>query len=74
MKKLFAMSLFALCLTAVGFAQQEISPDRFEGDAAKQPLKTKQVIKKNQMSATKRRLGSKSTKKTTLSARAIGGN
>lgn len=74
MKNFCTISLLALCLTAAGFAQQEISPDRFEGNASKQPVKTKQVVQKNHVSAAKRHVSGKSAKKTTLSARALGGN
>ena len=71
MKNLFRMSLFALLLTALGFAQQEINPDRFEGDGAKQPIKAKQMVMRR---SAKNRASAKPVKKTTLSARAVGGN
>jgi hypothetical protein len=61
----------------VSFAQQEVSPDRFEGDAAKQPVKAK-VATRNQHNAhvtqTKHRSGNKPGNKTALSARNIASN
>jgi hypothetical protein len=76
MKNLRRISALALLLTGVSFAQQEVSPDRFEGDAAKRPVKVKQVATRNNAHAaqTKHRVGNKSGKKTVLSARNVAGN
>jgi hypothetical protein len=78
MKNVLKMSLLVFCLTAFGFGQQEVSPDHFDGDAPKQPVKAKQGTK-NQITkqpASKRGVSTstKSKKKTTLSARNAGPN
>ena len=78
MKNLFTMSLLALCLTGIGFAQQEVSPDRFEGDSAKQPVKVKHAAKSSQSSMhvaqAKHRASNKSGNRTVLAARTVSGN
>lgn len=75
MKNLFRMSLLAVLMTGMGVAQQEVSPDHFEGDAAKQPVKVKQAAKPNHNTAqAKHRVSSKSGNKPVLSARNVAGN
>ena len=78
MKNLFTMSLLALCLTSVGVAQQEISPDHFEAEAATQPTKVKRVVKSNptavHVAQAKHRVGKKPGNKTVLAARNAAGN
>ena len=78
MKNLFTMSVLALCLTGVGVAQQEISPDHFEAEAAKQPTKVKRVVKSNtnavHVAQAKHSVGKKSGNKTVLAARNTAGN
>lgn len=76
MKNLRRISALALLLTGMSFAQQEVSPDRFEGDAAKQPVKVKHVVTRNnaQVAQTKHRVGNKSGNKTVLSARNVARN
>lgn len=73
MRSLTQMSLLALLLTGASFAQQEINPDRFEGEAAKQPVKVKQVAKAHAVQA-KRHAGNKSASTAVLSARVVAGN
>lgn len=77
MKNFFTMSVLALCLTGVGVAQQEISPDHFE-EAASQPTKVKRVIKSNPNAAhvaqAKHRVSKKPGNKTVLAARNTAGN
>ena len=78
MKNLLRMSLLAALMTGASFAQQEVSPDHFEGDAAKQPVKVKQVAKPNQnkthVAQAKHSVSSKSGNKPVLSARNNAGN
>jgi len=74
MKNLCKLTVFALLLTGVSLAQQEVNPDRFEGEAAKQPVKVKRVAKNNQASArmAQKHHASKSANKTIASARVAG--
>ena len=74
MKKICKLTVFALLLTGVSLAQQEVSPDRFEGEAAKQPVKVKRVVKNNQTSAhvAQKHHSSKSASKTVAMARVAG--
>ena len=76
MKNLSRMSLLVLLLTGASFAQQEVSPDRFEGEAAKQPLKMKHVAKPGsaRLVQAKHRANNKPVNKAALSARVVGGN
>ena len=74
MKKLFSMAAVALLLIGVSFAQQEVSPDRFEGDVAR-PAKVKHVSKATnaRMMQTKHHPGRPATK-AALSVKPIAGN
>lgn len=76
MKSVRRIGIFALLLSGMSFAQQEVSPDRFEGDAAKQPVKVKHVTTGNNahVAQTKHRVGNKSGNKTVLSARNVARN
>jgi len=75
MKNVCKLTVFALLLTGVSLAQQEVSPDRFEGEAAKQPLKVKRVARNQadtRVAQTKHH-ASKSANKTIASARVPSG-
>lgn len=77
MKNLCKITVVTLLLTGIGLAQQEVNPDHFEDYAAKQPVKTKHVVKTSQTKARvaqAKRQGSKSGNKTTASARVVAGN
>ena len=78
MKNLLRMSLLAALMPGIAFAQQEVSPDHFDSDAAKQPVRVKHVAKANQNTAhlaqAKHHVSSKSGSKPVLSARNIAGN
>ena len=77
MNNVAKVSLLALFLVAAGFAQQEVSPDRYEGDGAKQPVKTKHITAAKQNGthvAQVRHHVSKPANKPVLSARTISGN
>ena len=73
MKNLFKLSVFALLLAGVSIAQQEVSPDHFDAEPAKQPVKVKRVVKSSQpkMAQTKQR-ASKPSNKTMAVARVSG--
>ena len=76
MKNVFKTALVALVLTGLCVAQQEVNPDHFEGDTAKQPVKVKQIAKKsskNLAATPAKHHTNKSVNKPVLSARA-GGN
>lgn len=76
MKNVCKASLLALILVGAGFAQQEVSPDRFE-DGTKQPVNTKHVAVAKQNGkhlAQVRHHVSKPANKPVLSARTISGN
>jgi hypothetical protein len=78
MKNLLRMSLLAALMTGIGFAQQEVNPDHFDGDAAKQPVKVKHVARANQnathLAQAKHHVSGKSGNKPVLSARNVAGN
>jgi hypothetical protein len=76
MKNFHKIGVLALLLSGMSFAQQEVSPDRFEGDAAKQPVKVKHVATRANahVAQSKHRAGNKSGNKTVLSARNVAGN
>ena len=68
--------MLVLLLTGASFAQQEVSPDRFEGEAAKQPVKMKHGAKPGnaRLVQAKHRANNKSVNKAALSARVVSGN
>ena len=74
MKNVCKLTVFALLLTGVSLAQQEVNPDRFEGEAAKQPVKVKRVVKSNQTTAhvAQKHHASKSANKTIAMTRVAG--
>jgi len=75
MKNVCKLTVLALLLTGVSLAQQEVSPDRFEGEAAKQPVKVKRVVKTSETRmAQKKHHASKSANKTVAMARVPSGN
>lgn len=76
MKNLRRISALALLLTGMSFAQQEVSPDRFEGDASRQPVKAKHIAPRNNahVAQTKHQVSNKSGNKTVLSARNVARN
>ena len=75
MKNVCKLTACALLLTGVSLAQQEVSPDRFEGEAAKQPIKVKRVVKTSETRmAQKKHHASKSANKTVAMARVPTGN
>ena len=51
MKNVFKLAVFALLLAGVSLAQQEVSPDHFDAEPAKQPVKVKRVVKSSQPNA-----------------------
>jgi len=73
MKNVCKLTVFALLLTGISLAQQDVSPDHFEAEAANQPVKVKRMVKNNQTHVAQTK-GSKSANKTIASARPASGN